>query len=121
MEAALAVEERTAEPRTEIQSMDSKIVELRARLEVGHESLHNVLLAIGHACQTVLARTGAAPRKPSRNASSYQSLRRNAWPNLPPNCRCRASRGRLAARAMPVAPVSSLALSAVGFAILHYL
>ena len=51
MEAALAVEERTAELRMEIQSRDSQIVELRARLEVGDERLHNVVLAIGQACE----------------------------------------------------------------------
>ena len=93
MEAALAVEERTAELRTEIQSRD------------------NVALAIGQACQTVLG-SAVAPAKAEPERVAEPS------PELPlPGF----AQPRLAARAMPVALVSWLALSAAGFAMLHYL
>jgi hypothetical protein len=117
MEAALAAEERTAELRTEIQSRDSQIVELRARLEVGDEKLHNVVLAIGQACQTVLGRPGASAKaepgyvaEPERVAEAPTELPLPAF-----------AQPRLAARAMPVALVSSLVVSVAGLAMLHYL
>jgi hypothetical protein len=111
IEAAHAVEERAAELRTEIQSRDSQIVELRARLEVGDEKLHDVVLAIGQACQTVLGRpAGPAKAEPERVVEPTTEL---PLPGF--------AQPRLAARAMPMALVSSLALSAAGLAILHYL
>jgi hypothetical protein len=121
MEAALAVEERTAELRTEIQSRDSQIVELRARVEVGDERLRNVVLSIGQACQTVLG-GAVAPSKsePERAIVPERAPERVAEPSseLPlPGF----AQPRLAARAMPIALVSSLALSAAGLAMLHYL
>jgi hypothetical protein len=123
MEAALAVEERAADLRTEIQSRDSQILELRARLEAGDENLHNVVLAIGQACQTVLGRPVApAKAEPERVAEPQRvgEPERVTGPSteLPlPGF----AQPRLAARAMPVALVSSLALSAAGLAMLHYL
>ncbi|MGA3241358.1 MAG: hypothetical protein ABSG03_34280 [Bryobacteraceae bacterium] len=125
MEAALAVEERTAELRTEIQSRDSQIVALRAQLAAGDQKLHNVALAIGQACQTVLG-SAVAPAKaePERVVVSERA------PECAPERMAEPSpelplpgfaQPRLAARAMPVALVSWLALSAAGFAMLHYL
>jgi uncharacterized coiled-coil protein SlyX len=117
LEAALAVEERTADLRTEIQSRDSQIVELRSRLEVGDERLHNVVLAIGQACQTVLGRPGASAKaEPEHVAEPERVTAASAELPLPA-----FAQPRLAARAMPVALVSSLALSAAGLAVLHYL
>jgi len=115
MEAALAVEERTAGLRTEIQSRDNQIVELRARLEVGDEKLHNVVLAIGQACQTVLARPGGSAKAEPERVAEHVAEPSAELP-LPT-----FAQPRLAARAMPVALVSSLALSAAGLAMLHYL
>jgi hypothetical protein len=125
MEAALAVEERTAALRTEIQARDSQIVELRARLEVGDERLRNVVLSIGQACQTVLGGAVApATAEPERAVVPERAPERVAEPSseLPlPGF----AQPRLAVRAMPVALVSSLvsslALSAAGLAMLHYL
>jgi uncharacterized coiled-coil protein SlyX len=121
IETALAVEERAAELRTEIQSRDSQIVELRSRLEVGDERLHDVVLAIGQACQTVLGRPGApAKAEPERIVVPERAPEPVAEPSteLPlPGF----AQPRLAARSMPVALVSSLALSAAGLAMLHYL
>ena len=111
LEAALAVEDRTAELRAEIQSRDSQIVELQARLEAGDERLRNTVLAIGQACQTVLGRpAGPAKAEPERVVEPTTEL---PLPGF--------AQPRLAARAMPMALVSSLALSAAGLAILHYL
>jgi hypothetical protein len=111
LEAAQAVEQRTAELRTEIQSRDSQIVELRARLEAGDERLRNVAVAIAQACQTVLGR-GGSPSKAEPETVAEPST------ELPlPGF----AQPRLAARAMPIALVSSLALSAAGLAMLHYL
>jgi hypothetical protein len=111
LEAAQAVEQRTAELRTEIQSRDSQIVELRARLEAGDERLRNVAVAIAQACQTVLGR-GGSPSKAELETVAEPST------ELPlPGF----AQPRLAARAMPIALVSSLALSAAGLAMLHYL
>jgi hypothetical protein len=121
IETALAVEERAAELRTEIQSRDSQIVELRSRLEVGDERLHDVVLAIGQACQTVLGRPVApAKAEPERVVLPERAPEPVAEPSaeLPlPGF----AQPRLTARAMPVALVSSLALSAAGLAMLHYL
>jgi hypothetical protein len=125
MEAALAVEERTEALRTEIQSRDSQIVELRAQVEVGDERLRNVVLSIGQACQTVLGGTVApAKAEPERTVVPERAPERVAEPSteLPlPGF----AQPRLAVRAMPVALVSSLvsslALSAAGLAMLHYL
>jgi uncharacterized coiled-coil protein SlyX len=119
MEAALAVEECTAELRTEIQSRDCQILELRARLEAGDEKLHNVVLAIGHACQTVLGRPSAPAKAepervagPERVAEPERAAESSTELPLPG-----FAQPRLAARAMPVALVSSLALSVAGLAI----
>jgi hypothetical protein len=110
LEATLAIEDRTAELRAEIQSRGSQIVELRARLEAGDERLSNVVSAIGQACQTVLGRPVAQAKvEPERVAEPSTEL---PLPGF--------AQPRLAARAMPIALVSSLALSAVGLAILHY-
>jgi hypothetical protein len=117
LEAALAVEDRTAELRAEIQSRDSQIVELQARLEAGDERLRNTVLAIGQACQTVLGRpVAAAKAEPETVAKPERVAEPSAELPLPG-----FAQPRLAARAMPVALVSSLALSAAGLAMLHYL
>jgi hypothetical protein len=118
MEAALAVEERTAELRTEILSRDSQIVDLRAQLAAGDQKLHNVALAIGQAFQTVLG-SAVAPAQPEPERAVAEPERMaEPSPELPlPGF----AQPRLAARAMPVALVSWLALSAAGFAMLHYL
>jgi hypothetical protein len=125
MENAQAVEHRTAELHAEIESRDSQIVELRSRLEAGDERLRSVVLAIGQACQTVVGRSAApAKAEPERAAESERTPERVAEPSaeLPlPGF----AQPRLAARAMPVALVSSLvsslALSAAGLAMLHYM
>jgi uncharacterized coiled-coil protein SlyX len=125
IEAALAVEHCTAELRTEIRSRDSQIVELRARLEVGDEKLRNVVLAIGQACQTVLGGTVApAEADPERVAVPERAPERAPERVAEPSTELPLpgfAQPRLAARAMPVALVSSLALSAAGLAVLHYL
>jgi hypothetical protein len=121
MEAALAVEVRTAELRTEIQSRDSQIVELRAQLAAGEEKLHNVVLAIGQACQTVLG-SAVAPAKAEPERVVVPECAPERMPEPSPELPLPGfAQPRLAARAMPVALVSWLALSAAGFAMLHYL
>jgi hypothetical protein len=115
MEAAKAVEDRTAELRKEIASRDTQIAAMRAQLEVGDERLQNVVAAIAKACQTVVGRPGAQPKTaPERIAGpSPEPAPEPAPPNF--------GQSRPSARILPAVLVSSGALVSACLAMMHYL
>jgi hypothetical protein len=112
VEAAQAVETRTAELRAEISSRDSQIAGLQARLEVGDERLRNVVKAIAQACDTVVGHSAARSKEePERLAETAAEPPLPNFAQAPPP-----------ARSLPVPLASSLALvSAALFAMMHYL
>jgi uncharacterized coiled-coil protein SlyX len=111
-EISEAVNVRTAELRTEIESRDSRIAELQAQVDYGDEKLRNVVQAIAQACQTVVGRKNTQPEaepEPMPQPSPESPLL-NFTQSRPP------------AHMLPVPVISSVALvSAVGFALMHYL
>jgi hypothetical protein len=116
VEAAQAVEVRTAELRAEIASRDTQIADLQTQLEVGDEKLRNVVQAIARACDTVVGRSGASAAASSK-VEPEQVDEPAPEPPLPGFARPRPE-----ARSLPVQLVSSLALlAAAGFAMMHYL
>ena len=118
VEAAQAVETRTAELRAEIAARDSQIAGLQARLEVGDERLRNVVKAIAQACDTVVNRPGApAKAEPETKDERERPAEPSAEPPLP-----NFAQSPPPARSLPVPLVSSLALvSAAVIAMMHYL
>jgi hypothetical protein len=107
-----AVNARTAELRTEIASRDSQIADLQAQVENGDEKLRNVVQAIAQACQTVVGRKNVQPRAEPEPISQHSP--ESPLPNF--------AQSRPPARLLPVPVISSVALvSAVGFALMHYL
>jgi hypothetical protein len=115
-EISEAVNARTAELRTEIESRDSRIDELQAQVENGDEKLRNVALAIAQACQTALGRKNAQPKaqpEPVAEPSPESPL---------PNVAQHLAQPKPTSRYLPVPVISSLAfVSAVAFALMHYL
>lgn len=115
-EISEAVNVRTAELRTEIESRDSQIAELQTQVENGDEKFRHVALAIAQACQTVVGRKNAqikADPEPLVQPSSESPLPDLGQPFAPT---------KPTSRYLPVPVISSLAVvSAVSFALMHYL